>query len=29
MYVNPFVAGIVATLIIEFVIVIIYAVTHK
>lgn len=28
MYVNPFVAGIVATLIIEFVIVVIYALTQ-
>ena len=28
MYVNPFVAGIVATLIVEFVIVVIYALTQ-
>ena len=29
MYINPFVAGILATLIIEFVIILIYAFTHK
>lgn len=29
MYVNPFVAGIVATLIVEFVIIAVYALTHK